>query len=240
MVSGMALATKEFAGLRTLETLARRLQRFFGNQARRVVASYLALVGAQDVIMPPPQPEELLGDDERQALWLVLLPFLYVTIVETAEAAGELVGLAALDDSDPRVSLLLTEIYPRIAGMHRTTLDAIRMTLAEGAARGYVPRQIAYGVPADGYRGLRIVAEVYAGRHLAIARTELANISQLARLERFQEAGVSQVRVSDGEGCGWRYHNDPDKADRTLRTLWSARAYPIAHPNCVRHFMPAR
>jgi len=52
------------------------------------------------------------------------------------------------------------------------------------------------------------------------------------------ELGVHFVEVRDGEECGWRDHQDDDKANRTLRTVADALAHPSAHPHCIREFLP--
>jgi hypothetical protein len=44
----------------------------------------------------------------------------------------------------------------------------------------------------------------------------------------------------DGDDCGWTSHDDPDKADGTIRTLDEASDYPLPHPNCVRGWTPRR
>lgn len=50
--------------------------------------------------------------------------------------------------------------------------------------------------------------------------------------------GISVFEVSDGEGCGWSSHNDPEQANGKLVTADEALAFPIAHPHCVRQFIP--
>jgi len=52
------------------------------------------------------------------------------------------------------------------------------------------------------------------------------------------ELGTEWLEVRDGNGCGWQNHQDPDKADRTLRTVQDALAHPAAHNHCVREFLP--
>ncbi len=51
-------------------------------------------------------------------------------------------------------------------------------------------------------------------------------------------AGVSIFEVVDGEKCGWTSHADPEKAHGKLVTADEALAFPIAHPHCVRQFIP--
>lgn len=52
------------------------------------------------------------------------------------------------------------------------------------------------------------------------------------------ELGTSFVEVRDGADCGWTSHDDPDRANRTLRTVQDALAHPVAHPNCQRELLP--
>lgn len=73
-----------------------------------------------------------------------------------------------------------------------------------------------------------------------IARTEVALAANHGALDGYAAAGVDRVRVIDGAECGWRFHDDPDKADGTIRTVAEAREHPIAHPHCVRAFTAYR
>jgi hypothetical protein len=69
-------------------------------------------------------------------------------------------------------------------------------------------------------------------------RTKLAETWQLASFDLFRQAGITYVEVVDGAGCGWSSHDDPDKANGTIRSLEEAGAYPLAHPNCGRSTYP--
>ncbi|MFH8294973.1 hypothetical protein [Streptomyces sp. NPDC018059] len=46
------------------------------------------------------------------------------------------------------------------------------------------------------------------------------------------------VQVTDGPECGWSVHTDSDLAHNTLRSAAEAAAHPIAHPGCLRRFIP--
>lgn len=77
------------------------------------------------------------------------------------------------------------------------------------------------------------------GRAHIIALTESANAYNFAALTGYGESGiVEMVRVYDGADCGWRTHDDGDKANGTTRTLEDAHDHPIAHPHCQRAFGP--
>jgi hypothetical protein len=93
-------------------------------------------------------------------------------------------------------------------------------------------------------RGLAAVVYRDGSRHglaeyarMAV-RTKLAETWQLASFDLYRQAGVQYVEVSDGAGCGWSSHSDPDKANGSIRSLEEAGAYPLAHPNCARSSFP--
>lgn len=73
-----------------------------------------------------------------------------------------------------------------------------------------------------------------------IAETETRTYQNQVTLEAYEKGGVQKVKVTDGDGCGWRDHGDPDKAHNTTRLLSDARKYALAHPNCKRRFYPIR
>lgn len=75
-------------------------------------------------------------------------------------------------------------------------------------------------------------------RHYArmVARTKSAVAYNAGTLNELHAMGVLYVEVFDGRECGWRFHEDDDKASRSIRTVVDAAAHPIAHPNCRRAF----
>lgn len=80
--------------------------------------------------------------------------------------------------------------------------------------------------PVDSWATASITWQAVTTANTAAARTAL------------DELGVDYVEVRDGPGCGWQSHDDPDQANRTLRTVQDALAHPAAHPNCQREFLP--
>ncbi|MFJ2278840.1 hypothetical protein ACIOEZ_32350 [Streptomyces sp. NPDC087866] len=46
------------------------------------------------------------------------------------------------------------------------------------------------------------------------------------------------VQVTDGPECGWTSHPELDRAHNTIRSAEEAAVYPIAHPGCLRMFIP--
>jgi HK97 family phage portal protein len=85
--------------------------------------------------------------------------------------------------------------------------------------------------------------EAKARRYRAnlIAEAETRTYQNVVALESMQASGVvDKVRVVDGSACGWRYHDDTDRADGTTRHLSEARRYPTVHPRCKRRFFPVK
>jgi HK97 family phage portal protein len=73
-----------------------------------------------------------------------------------------------------------------------------------------------------------------------IAETEVRTHQNVVTLEAMAATGqVDKVKVVDGSACGWRYHDDADRAHGTTRLLNEARRYPTVHPRCKRRFYPA-
>lgn len=233
-LDGLVLATDSRSGVTASQPRIRT----------RLVDSESPSMKADLLDEPAPQPphvEELLHDQERHLLWLAVLPFILRATLASAELAGSMVGLHALVETDPRVQRLLRDAELRLASVHASTLAVVRETLAEGFARGYSPRQIAYGVPGDGFVGLASsVAETYAGRARTIATDQIVVARQRAALKRYQDAGVAMVRVMDGAGCQWITHDSGGQAAGTIRTVIEAYSHPSAHPHCSRVFVPLR
>jgi hypothetical protein len=220
----MALATKQsradaFYALDKgiSRALAARLRRFFRAQARRVVTAYR--------MDPTATAEELLPDSERRDLWRAIQPFVLQATWNAAEVAGGLVGLPPMTGEDVRITMLLQDARRHVDEVHDTTLGYVRSA-----------RALALLTDEDIFR----LAVVRPNRSQTIANTEIANARQLAALERYQEARCAAVDVVDEPGCGWTSHEDPNKANGTVRLLHDARAYPLSHPNCRRVFLPGR
>jgi len=183
-----------------------------------------------DAMIPP-------GDDE--AMFLLARQHLGRMFVQVGAMAAELAGSEPIVADTVTYEVLVRKAGRRLRNVNNTTRSAIRSTLADGFSRGFSPAQIAQGVPAEGFTGLRsVVQETYRGRAETIARTESAIASQEAASDRYAAAGVTHVQIEDGPECGWTEHDDGDIADGSIRTLADANTYPIAHPNCVRVSLP--
>jgi hypothetical protein len=104
---------------------------------------------------------------------------------------------------------------------------------------GQAGRQIARELADGGLTGVvykdgsRFGVDHYVGM---VARTNTALAYNDASFLEYQDAGVKYLEVFDGPSCGWRSHDDSDKADGTVRPIDDCIAFSIAHPNCQRAF----
>jgi hypothetical protein len=80
--------------------------------------------------------------------------------------------------------------------------------------------------PVDAWARAAVTWQAVTTANTAAARTSM------------DELGISYVEIRDGADCGWRDHRDPDRADRTLRTVQDALAHPVAHAHCQRELLP--
>ena len=238
--SGTALASGLRRAMTVLgERMSDELEDFWEAQARRGVAIFLENNQRARRGDKSRNPRAIIPAGDAEKLVRAAGPFVRDMLSRSSSAAGDLVGIGGLTDTNPALLELLARAATRLTRVNDATREAVRAAITEGSSRGYSDFQIARGVPEDSFPGLRdVITETYRGRADTVARTELATASQEAAVERYASAGVSQVEVLDGPGCGWTEHADPDEANGSLRTLAEAEQYPIAHPNCVRVFVP--
>lgn len=156
-------------------------------------------------------------------------------VTEQAERQAALMG-NAFDAGDSRVQARAKAYVGRlIKDLDETTKDEvstlIRSTLDTALGRdggGLTPAQLgdligdAVKEKFDGYADWR------ADR---IARTEIANAYNMGTLMAGEQAGVSRVRVLDGD-----QDDECREANGQVWTLDYAMSHLTAHPNCERDF----
>ena len=179
----------------------------------------------------------------------------------TARTVANITGaFIGLDQRLPANSPILTSLQEvggqRIRNVNEFTQRRAARMIALGAENRLGTYELAYGgterarevmgrtgwrplyVQGDG-AGRGVIDETYARRHEAIAVTEQSLAAQHGTHGRCREGGLTHVRIADGPDCGWRNHDDEDKANGTLRTLEEAADYPLSHPRCRRTSIPA-
>jgi hypothetical protein len=167
--------------------------------------------------------------DSREALEAPLTD----VAMEQAERTARTLGLA-FDRDDPfvreqmtgYVGALITDLdkttRQEVADLIRRAVedpDAASSPAALGDAIGSMLRD-----KFDGYADWR------ADR---IARTETANLYNVGTVLASRQAGVTRVRVLDGD-----QDEECAAADGQVWDLDYALAHPTAHPNCTRAFVP--
>lgn len=168
-----------------------------------------------------------------------------------AESAGRVVAVAdvtrdvirgAIADAQKLgygVDDLIRGVFDKDTG--RAIVAPLRSTVSgAGLYPGIYSREYAIqrGRGATDERAREIAAEKASRyRALNIARTELGHAANGGAIARYESVGmVLAVRVYDGDGCGWKGHDDPDKAHGSIRPLEEAKIYTLAHPSCQRAF----
>jgi hypothetical protein len=113
----------------------------------------------------------------------------------------------------------------RIKGINDTTRTAVRQVVEQGVREGLSPAELG--------RNIRDLGEFNGARAEMIARTETGLALNDSALGTYNEFGVRQVYVYDGDKdavCA--------AANGSTWTLAEAESNPLGHPNCIRDFAP--
>jgi hypothetical protein len=135
---------------------------------------------------------------------------------------------------DPATRKQLALAAEQVVRIDQSTRAQLRDVLAEGQQRGYSDYQIAEGVPAEGFGGIRgLYLDTWKGRPETIARTEMATAQNQATLDRYAATGVvSKVQIVE--------HEDTDApcAARNGKVVPLASKPGLLHPNCRMGLLP--
>jgi SPP1 gp7 family putative phage head morphogenesis protein len=181
---------------------------------------------------------DIYDEEEEQGL---LARILFPRYLRMLEAIHELLQsvfpfLSAeefrLDDPATRKQLALAA--EQVVRIDQSTRDQLREVLREGQQRGYSDYEVANGVPADGFGGIKgLYMETWRSRPETIARTETATASLAAAKDRYKATGlVSRVQIVENE--------DTDEACASM----NGKVFPVdqapglEHPNCRRGYIP--
>ena len=145
---------------------------------------------------------------------------------------GQITSLSAQFYAD--LTGRIAEALRRARAFLRAAQDAARTRLGpldlDRLRRDHPLDTVIYGNnarhPVDAWARAAITWQTVTTANTAAARTSLDDL------------GVNYLEIRDGSGCGWRTHDDPDTANRTLRTVQDALAHPTSHPHCVRELLP--
>ena len=178
----------------------------------------------------PPLPK-LIPDEHAGILFRAVAPVEAAMVEASGGLASGIVGLEAnpLVAGTEQHARVMREMARRVTRINETTRNRIRVHLARGVRAGENTEQIA----------ARIQRTITSRpRAQMIARTEIGFSSAESSARTYLAAGVEDVLIIDGPGCGWTTHDDGDTADGSSRTVAEYRETPLAHPNCVRIGVP--
>ena len=141
------------------------------------------------------------------------------------EEAGDTLPGISFDLRNPLVQKTIAGLATRIRDVADTTRDDVRRWVEIGTEEGLSVQKIAEQLRSK-------AADISPSRALTIARTETATAHSLGSLLYYEEAGIKDVEVLDGDD-----DEECATADGQIWTLEEARENPIAHPNCTRSFL---
>lgn len=223
--SRKGLADVDLAIMRLRVRLRRMSERTVGSvldQQQQAVISNL-LDGSKDV-RKIINPDNVVPHDSER-VWTTALAAIYVAALDGMHGITEDVLETAFGLPERLIPRYLAEAGVNIAGINQTTLQAVRAALQAGiGARETVPQLAAR---------IRDLPEFGTDRAMTIARTELAQATNLAAVHAYRASGVVVgVRVSDGD-------YDAECAAMNGRRFSLAEApASLQHPNCQRVFSP--
>lgn len=180
-----------------------------------------------------PEPDEWDWEGEAGLLRRILGRW-YVLFGEAAYAqAGPQLGLdLRFDIEQPGVTRVMDQLASRVKGITETSrtvlVDLVTEARRTGLSVDNLERQL----------GATFESWTRSRAH-AVALTESATAYNLSSAAAWRDSGIVEtVRIFDGDGCGWKSHNDPDLAHGSVRTLEEYQAQPLSHPNCQRAASP--
>ena len=154
-------------------------------------------------------------------------------------------GVLEWADNLPSVVSVTSQASARATLIHSTTKKAFQKSIAVALERGYSIEQLARGVPADKFPGVRSVANETINRARLIARTEVMRTQNLSSLSHYKAQGFEYMRADDVDGGDDdNYIPDGDPYGRTCAErhgqvyLAEDAALIMDHPNGTLNWEP--
>jgi HK97 family phage portal protein len=164
---------------------------------------------------------ELLITPEAEQELVQLLRNSYIRISKEAFiiiAASGLAGdIAAWSNKDPVVTGMLSQANTRAAMIHHTPNKHIKKSVDEAISRGYSIEQLARGVPADNFPGIRsVMADGIDWKAKRVARTETMRTQNMVSTDLYSKQGIDYSLAYDPDGGkGDNYVDPSDPYGRT-------------------------
>ena len=185
------------------DNLAPKIKGYF-NGLRQRVDGILGRYMQRDIEIKdlPIEADGLIPEGEANRLAGILREAMVDVSRRTFSAINEngLAGTLEWSERLRSVSNLLTSAPTRARMIHRTTDTIIRRAVTEALRNGYSIQQLADGVPADNFQGLRRILTETEARSRLIARTEIMRSQNQTSIGFYQDQGFSYVRADDIDG----------------------------------------
>jgi hypothetical protein len=164
-----------------------------------------------DVKALPFDEDALIPDGEFNQLSPVLRAAILNISKKTFDAinGNGLAGTLEWSEKLPLIRSLGTSAPQRAQLIHRTTSGAIKKAVRVALREGYSVEQLAKGVPADGFPGLRSILTETEKRARLIARTEVMRTQNQTSVGFYKEQGFNFVRADDVDGDEHDTYVDP-------------------------------
>ena len=186
------------------DELTPNIQRYFRGLRNRVdgiLGRYMSR-DITDVKALPFDEDALIPDGEFNQLSPVLRAAILNISKKTFDAinGNGLAGTLAWSEKLPLIESLGTSAPQRAQLIHRTTSGAIKKAVRVALREGYSVEQLAKGVPADGFPGLRSILTETEKRARLIARTEVMRTQNQTSVGFYKAQGFNWVRADDVDG----------------------------------------
>lgn len=186
------------------DELTPNIQRYFRGLRNRVdgiLGRYMSR-DITDVKALPFDEDALIPDGEFNQLSPVLRAAILNISKKTFDAinGNGLAGTLEWSEKLPLIQSLGTSAPQRAQLIHRTTSGAIKKAVRVALREGYSVEQLAKGVPADGFPGLRSILTETEKRARLIARTEVMRTQNQTSVGFYKAQGFNWVRADDVDG----------------------------------------
>ena len=186
------------------DELTPKIQRYFRGLRNRVdgiLGRYMSR-DITDVKALPFDEDALIPDGEFNQLSPVLRAAILDISKKTFDAinGNGLAGTLEWSEKLPLIQSLGTSAPQRAQLIHRTTSGAIKKAVRVALREGYSVEQLAKGVPADGFPGLRSILTETEKRARLIARTEVMRTQNQTSVGFYKAQGFNWVRADDVDG----------------------------------------
>ena len=186
------------------DELTPKIQRYFRGLRNRVdgiLGRYMSR-DITEIKALPFDEDALIPDGEFNQLSPVLRAAILDISKKTFDAinGNGLAGTLEWSEKLPLIQSLGTSAPQRAQLIHRTTSGAIKKAVRVALREGYSVEQLAKGVPADGFPGLRSILTETEKRARLIARTEVMRTQNQTSVGFYKAQGFNWVRADDVDG----------------------------------------